>query len=145
MPIHEVVRCRGHPNVRGDHATTFEVTCEEHLTCNGNCIIGIGADRGAAGLSEPFKKALADDRARLESVLSAGGITVTVHSRGCAAMTLDHPTDLVWRRSDFVCGRTIGVGSDLVARSLPRPLIEALKGGAELEVVLTVTHPHEEG
>jgi Uncharacterized protein conserved in archaea len=53
-------------------------------------------------------------------------------------MTFDHPTDLVWRRSDFVCGRTIGVGSDYVARTLPRELIEILSGGAEMSVIMTV-------
>jgi hypothetical protein len=141
----EVVRCRGHPCVRGDHPTTFEVTTEEHLSCTGNCIIGVGADKGAADLCPEFKEAMADDRAELLTTLSAGGTTVVIRSRGHPGMAFDHPTDLVWRRSDFVCGRTVGIGSDQVARTLPRALIAALSEGEEMEVTLTVTIPDSEG
>ena len=51
-------RCRGHPLVLGTHPTTFEVTCEKHLTENGNCIIGVAADKGCAGLSADFNRCL---------------------------------------------------------------------------------------
>jgi hypothetical protein len=54
-------------------------------------------------------------------------------------MLLSHPTDLVWRRSSFVCGRTIGIFSDRTARTLPRPLIVRLSEGDDLRVELTVT------
>ena len=50
MEAQEIIRCRGHPLVLGTHPTTFEVTREDHLTENGNCIIGIAADKGCAGL-----------------------------------------------------------------------------------------------
>ena len=53
-------------------------------------------------------------------------------------MTLDHPTDLVWRKSDYVCGRTVGIRSDATARDLPRELIVLLQEGAELVVEMTV-------
>jgi hypothetical protein len=54
-------------------------------------------------------------------------------------MLLSHPTDLVWRRSSFVCDRTIGIFSDRTARTLPRPLIVRLSEGDDLRVELTVT------
>jgi hypothetical protein len=56
-------------------------------------------------------------------------------------MTLDHPRDIVWRRSTFVCGRTIGILSDVVAAGLPRKLMENLKLGKEMVVTLDVTRP----
>ena len=49
----------------GTHLTTFEVTRGEHLTENGNCIIGVAADKGCAGLSAVFKEVLAHDDAVL--------------------------------------------------------------------------------
>jgi uncharacterized protein len=138
MELTERVRCRGHPLVRATHRTTFEVTAEEHLTRNGDCIIGIAADRGAAGLSPGFRRALADDRAVLVTTLSAGGHSVEVRGRGSPAMTLAHPTDLVWRRSSFVCPRTVAVHCDRTAATLPREIVVALRAGAELVAELRV-------
>jgi len=139
--IREVIHCRGHQLVTGRHPTTFEITTEPHLTPSGNCIIGVQADKGCAGLSEEFKSALANDDALLRTTLSCGGIVFETRSKGSSRFLLDHPTDLVWRRSDFVCGRTIGIFSDTVARSLPRELIRCLAEGSEMTVELCVTRP----
>jgi hypothetical protein len=141
MEAQEIIRCRGHSFVLGNHPTTFEVTCGEHLSENGNCIIGVAADKGCAGLSGEFRNILAHDDAVLVTRLFAGGIEAEVRSRGSAQMTLDHPADIVWRRSTFTCGRTIGISSDRVAATLPRELMAALRDGADLTVTLTVTRP----
>ena len=82
MEAQEYIRCRGHPLVLGTHPTTFEVTCEDHLTENGNCIIGIAADKGCAGLSAAFKRVLARDDAVLSTRLECGGVAAEVRSRG---------------------------------------------------------------
>ena len=141
MEVKEVIHCRGHPLVIGNHPTTFEVTAEDHLTKNGNCIIGIAADKGCAGLSAAFKRVLANDDAVLITRLSSMDVTVEVKSHGSLRFTLDHPTDMVWRRSFFVCGRTIGILSDHVAADLPKTLIATLAAGKEMTVTLTATRP----
>lgn len=141
MAAQEHVRCRGHPLVLSTHPTTFEVTVEDHLTENGNCIIGIAAEKGCAGLSSEFRKALARDDAILHTRLECAGVVAEIVSRGSAKMTLDHPTDMVWRKSTFVCGRTIGILSDQVALTLPRELIKNLTAGKEMAVTLRVTRP----
>lgn len=132
-----MITCHGHAHVRGNHRTTFEITCEEELSPQGDCIIGVSADKGAADLADDFCSLLADDNALLTTRLQAGDITCEIRSRGSSQMTFDHPTDLVWRRSDFVCGRTIGIGSDYVAWTLPRELIALLSAGADMTVTLT--------
>jgi hypothetical protein len=141
MKAQEVIRCRGHPLVLGSHPTTFEITRENHLTPGGNCIIGIAADKGCAGLSAEFKHVLAHDEAVLVTLLSLDGINVDVRSQGSGRLTLNHPADMVWRRSDFVCGRTIGILSNHVAATLPRELISALRAGKWMTVTLTATRP----
>jgi hypothetical protein len=141
METQEIIRCRGHPLVLGTHPTTFEVTCENHLTKNGNCIIGIAADRGCAGLSPEFKSVLAHDDAILITRLECGGVVAHVRSRGSSQFLLNHPTDLVWRKSTFVCGRTIGIRSDHVAATLNTDLVRNLKEGEEMTVTLTATRP----
>ncbi|OPX64478.1 MULTISPECIES: DUF371 domain-containing protein [unclassified Methanoregula] len=141
MEAQEIIRCRGHPLVLGTHPTTFEVTREDHLTKNGNCIIGIASDKGCGDLSETFREILSHDDAVLLTHLACGNTVVEIRSRGSSSFTLDHPTDLVWRKSAFVCGRTIGILSDTVARTLPRELVQCLERGEEMVVTLTVTRP----
>ncbi len=141
MFVREIIRCRGHPLVLATHPTTFEVTREEHLTESSNCIIGIAADKGCAGLSTEFKSVLAHDAASLQTTLSCNGIEAVIGSRGSSKMALDHPTDIVWRRSPFVCGRTIGILSDTVSVTLPRALIASLAKGCPMVVSLEVTRP----
>ncbi len=139
MPeIHTTIRCRGHPNVTGRHETTFEITRDVHLSCQGDCIIGICAGSGTSGLPPAFADALTRDDAVLITRLWCGEHCVTITSRGSRDLTLDHPTDMVWRTSDYVCGRTIGIRSDRAARDLPRELIARLQEGAELVVEMTV-------
>jgi uncharacterized protein len=139
MKVTETIRCQGHPNVVSRHPTTFEITKEEHLTCKGDCIIAVGADKGAADLSPGFRAALSRDDAVLFTRLTCRDISVVVTSQGSAGLVLDHPSDMVWRRSRYMCGRTIGIGSDRVARTLPRELIDCLRAGRELFVEMTVT------
>ncbi len=141
MEAQETIRCRGHPLVLGTHPTTFEVTVEDHLTAQGNCIIGVAAEKGCEGLSPGFKQVLMHDDAVLVTRLECAGASATIRSKGSAQMMLNHPTDMVWRKSAFVCGRTIGILSDTVALTLPRDLIVNLAAGNGMTVTLTVTRP----
>jgi hypothetical protein len=144
MEATEIIRCHGHPLISASHSTTFEVTAQETLTESGHCIIGIKADKGARGLLPQFRVVLCHDDAELETTLECGGIEVVVHARGSPLMTLDHPTDLVWRKSRFVCGRTIGICSDHVAATLPKELVALLRAGQPLVVTL-VARRHGSG
>ena len=143
MKARDTVRARGDPLVRATHPTTFEVTKDMRLTGAGDCIIGVAADKGAADLDPALRALLRDDRAVLTTRLAAGGKTVIVRSRGSSAFSLDHPTDLVWRRSDFISGRTVGIRSDRVAAALPREFVAALQRGEELVVELEAEIPGE--
>jgi len=125
----EIVRARGHPNVRATHPTTFEITRETHLTPRGDCIIAVGADKGARDLSEIFKRAAREPGARITITIDvpSRGLKAVVHARGHPGLTFEHPMDLVVRKSSFVCGRTVAVRADKAARDLPRELVEALR------------------
>lgn len=138
----EVIRARGHPNVRATHPTTLEITREEHLTSRGDCIVAVGADKGARDLSEAFKRAAREPGARITITIEvpARGLRAVIRARGHPGLTFKHPTDLVVRKSDFVCGRTVAIGADKAARDLPRELVEALRDpGVEVLVRLEVS------
>ena len=139
MAVRELIRCRGHPLVSSRHPTTFELTKDEHLTAAGDCIIGVGADRGAADLSDEFRAALRQEGAVLVTTLRCGGLEVVVRSEGHPGLLLDHPTDLVWRRSEHRLRPDdrdpLGLrGADSAARAL----VERLRAGRALEAELVV-------
>ncbi|WP_421908100.1 DUF371 domain-containing protein [Methanolacinia petrolearia] len=133
----EIIHCRGHPNVTGTHRSTFEITKDPEVSRTGTCIIGVSSDKGAKDLSDEFKKILSDERSELTAVFEVGGSHFQVRSFGSAGITLEHETDLVWRRSSFTCGRTVGIYSDCTAGQIPRDIIKKIQEGTEITVVLT--------
>lgn len=143
MEVTEIIHCRGHENIRSLHKSTFEVTKDKELSPQGDCIIGVAADKGCADLSPAFKAAMIRPNAVLTTVLETGGISITITGSGSEEQTFEDTEDFVWRKSDFVCGRTIAIGTDHAARDLPRDFIDILKTGSELTVTMTVTVPEE--
>jgi len=139
IEVTEIIHCHGHKNIRSIHKSTFEVTKDAELSLTGDCIIGVAADKGCADLSPAFKDAMTRPHAVLTTVLEAEDIAVTVTGSGNELQTFENQNDFVWRKSNFVCDRTIAVGTDHAAHDLPRELIETLKNGAELTVTMTVT------
>ena len=137
----ETVRARGHENVTSRHRTTLEFTKGEHLTPRGDCIVAVGADRGLQEFSEEFKNLLKDDDAVLEITIECDGISEMVKAKGHHNLTLTHPTDMVVRKSDFVCGRTLAIGADKASIDLDRGLIEKLRRGGEAIIELKILKP----
>ena len=132
----EIIVCYGHENIRSEHKSTFEITKEECLTPAGTCIIGIKADKGATDLSDNFKRILSDDRSILKTTLKIKDQSFTITSHGSSAMTLTHTTDMVWRKSRFVCSRTTGIYSDTAAGNIPKEIINLLQKGEKMTVIM---------
>jgi len=135
----ELISFRGHPMVRSTHPTTIEVTTEEYLTENGDCIVGVAASKGCAQLEERVKEGLRTKDARVTIRFVVGNSVFQVSARGDPRLELSHPHDIVIRRSDFVSDRTLAVLADSAARSLPREMVRRLKdprtvGRMEIEV-----------
>lgn len=139
----EEFSARGHPSVTATHRTTFEITTEEHLSPAGTCIIAVRSGRGAAGLSDRFRDLIQTPGSRLITILTCEDAEVTITASGSPALSLTHPTDLVWRRSSFSCGRTIGLQSDHTAATLPRELISLLRDECRLDVRMIAEYDPE--
>lgn len=117
----------GHPNVRSLHRTTIEITRERRLGVRGDCIIGVGADCGCAGVPEELKKALRDPDHTVRFSVLVGGRAFELSGRGHADLTLAHQDDIVLRKSGFVCPRTIAVGCDRASDDIPRGMVRLLQ------------------
>ncbi len=136
MPT-ELVRARGHPNIRATHPTTFEITRERHLTPRGDCIVAVGADKGARDLSNAFKSAARQPGSTIIITIEvpSAGISERILARGHPALTFEHPTDMVVRKSAYTCGRTIAVMADKAAKDLSRELVKALRDPEAIVIV----------
>lgn len=139
MIITQKLTAYGHRNIRATHPTTLEITKEKGLTGRGDCIIAVGANRGAAGLDGRFKEAAKNSHARLTLTLRINGMTDIIRGRGDPGLTFTHPTDLVIRKSRYVCPRTLMVDADKAARDIRREIIRKLrKNNAEVSIEIAV-------
>lgn len=126
----EEVRFAGHFLVRATHRATMEITTDEHLTPEGDCIIGVGAAKGVAQLSSAVKDALRSDGARVRFTIVAPGGEFSFFARGSRELSFESPTDMVIRTSGYVCGRTLAILAESSAREIPRSLVGTLKSPA---------------
>jgi hypothetical protein len=122
-----VFSASGHENVLATHKTTFEVTKEATLTKQGDCILAVEATRAAADLPFEFKEAARKEGARITVMLEAGKFKEIVKAEGSPHLKFMHPTDLVVRKSEYVCGRTLAISANKAASDFSRKLVEKLK------------------
>jgi len=135
------IRCRGHPCVTALHPTTLEVTRDTDLTPRGDCIIGVAADLAARDLPREVRDLLCRNDAAVTARFFCEGDVVTIRGRGSSGMTLAHPTDMVFRKSGFVCDRTVAICTDSAARTLPRDFVAKIAAGKPILVSFEVTAP----
>ncbi|HVP17165.1 MAG TPA: DUF371 domain-containing protein [candidate division Zixibacteria bacterium] len=137
--LKEIIIAKGHKNILAIHPTTLEFTKEDDMSRSGDCIIAVYADKAIPDLSVEFKEKLLEENARLTILIEAGGIAETVTAYGSAHLTLVHPTEIVVRKSNYICNRTLAVRADKASADLSRDLIEKLKNPAQkVKITLTV-------
>jgi hypothetical protein len=141
MKITELIDAFGHENILSTHKTTFEITKETHLTKRGNCIIAVKATKGATDLSNEFKRAARKENVKMTITIEADVVKEVVNAQGSPHLLFTHPTDLVIRKSDYVCGRTLAVKADKASCDFSRQLIEKLKDSSQrVRITLSVDY-----
>jgi uncharacterized protein len=117
----------GHRNVQSLHAKTIEITKDEHLSTRGDCIIGVRANKGCADLDEMLKRRLKSDSAVVVMEVMVGPESVTVTGTGDRRLNLLHPHDIVLRKTNFACPRTISVRCNMASSDMPRKMVRLLQ------------------
>ncbi|MEM2249145.1 MAG: DUF371 domain-containing protein [Candidatus Bathyarchaeia archaeon] len=139
MQITEYLTAFGHRNIRATHRTTLEFTREKELSVRGDCIVAVSADKGFSDLKPEFREFLRKENARLTILIEADGAVDVVKARGSPELILSHPTDMVVRKSGYICGRTLAINADKAAFDLSRALVKRLQiPGQMVRVTLTV-------
>lgn len=138
-PVIIVIFARGHENIQATHKTTFEITKGPTLTKRGDCIIAVEATKGAADLPLEFKEAARKKGAQITITIEAGELREIVTTRGSLRLLFTHPTDLVVRKSNYVCGRTLAIRADKAASDLSRKLTEKIQNSSQrIRITLAV-------
>ena len=117
----------GHKNIRSIHQKTIEITTEQNLTLNGDCIIGVGASCGCNDIPEKMKKLLRSSKTNILFTIKVKDFSFKVKGKGHNELILTHPHDIVIRKSSFVCPRTLGTNCDKASDSIPRQMIKVLQ------------------
>jgi uncharacterized protein len=121
------IQFSGHENIRSNHQKTIEITKESHLTPSGDCIIGVNASASCAELPTSLKKKLQNPNSKVTLSIKVGTHEFNVKGKGHENLSLTHLEDIVIRKSNFVCPRTLAVKCDKASDLIPREMIKLLQ------------------
>lgn len=130
------IKTKGHRNVTSHHKSTFEITRDAEIGPTADCIIGVDMDKTMLNFPHNFKDRIADSNTKIIVELETENGHDVITGFGHENLTLTHPTDIVIRKSDFTCPRTLMINADKAARDLDENLIEDLKNEKIMEVTI---------
>lgn len=124
--ILETIYFFGHENILCTHNTTLEITKDKEISTKGNCILGINASKGCADLNPRLKKLL-KQKNKFKIMIKVGEFCDCFYGYGHPDLTLLDKNDIVFRKSNFICDRTILINCTKSSSEINRILIEKLK------------------
>ncbi len=116
----------GHENLKSTHKSTLEFTNDSQLTHRGTCILGMRSPKSCLNLKEETKQLLRGDHKFLVR------LTSNVHTDefigyGHPNLLLTHPHDMVFRKSTYICDRTIMIACTKAAIDINRNIVSLLQ------------------
>ena len=136
--LKEIIRGFGHRNIKAIHPSTIMLTKDKHLSQTGDCIVTVAADKAIADLSPEFKDKLRKQNAKLTILIETEDLIEEIHASGSPKLILSHPTDIVVRKSDYICNRTLAINADKASKDLARAFVEKLKDREEIKITFIV-------
>jgi hypothetical protein len=125
MPILDSIIAIGHPYIRCTHSTTIELTKDDYLTRKGTCILGIKASKACSDLNSEFKRKILNGD-KIKVVIKVGDTVDSFYGYGSKLLTLRSNKDIVFRKSDYICDRTILIKCTKSSIDLNRKIITNL-------------------
>ena len=132
----DVIRARGHPEITATHPTTLMITRDKEIGPKADCVVAVGANKGVAGLHHAIKQAIRDGH-QIEVTIKVNGLSETIRGWGGRNLTLTDENDIVIRKSNFTCGRTLIIRADKAAVNLRREFVNRLRD-VRAEVIVTI-------
>ena len=130
------IKTKGHKNVTSNHRSTFEITKDPEIGPTADCIVGVGMDCTMLDFPKDFKAKIADSKTKITVILDTENGHDEITGWGHEDLSLTHPTDIVIRKSDYTCSRTLMIKADKAARDLDLNLVEDLKNEKVMDVTI---------
>ena len=118
---------QGHKNILSLHQKTLEITKDDELTSNGDCIVGVSSNISCVDLPEKMKKKIQNPKTRITFSIRAGNKKFTIQGNVLKKLSLKHTKDIVLRKSAFTCSRTIAINCDNASSDIPRDFVKILQ------------------
>jgi hypothetical protein len=125
--IYDEVEFYGHRNVLSTHPRTIEITTDDYLTPDGNCIIGIKANKACNSLNPELQKILIRDNIPIKFEIIVEDEIFSINGYGNSRLTLQNSHDIVIRTSNYVCSRTVSILCDKASIHIPRKIVAKLQ------------------
>ena len=125
MTIIDRIEIMGHPFIQCIHNTTIELTKDNYLTKKGTCILGIKASKACFDLNPLLKKKIRKEE-KIDVIIKVDEIFDSFYGYGNKKLTLLSKKDIVFRKSDFICDRTILINCTKSSNELNRNIIKKL-------------------
>jgi uncharacterized protein len=132
----EEIQFYGHKNIRSLHPRTIEVTKDPHLTPRGDCIIGVNANKSCSDLNSNIKNKIKSNHTFIGMELIVEPLKIIIHGFGNDNLLLTNDHDIVLRRSNFICNRTLCLNCNLSAIHIPRKMVELLRDPSKQGLLL---------
>ena len=116
----------GHKNILSLHPRTIEVTKDPNLTKNGDCIIGVSANKACDDLNISVKKKLRTNDTFVKMKIIVDQVEFELAGIGNTDLSISHKHDIVLRKSNYADSRTLAISCDKSAIDIPRDLVNLL-------------------
>jgi hypothetical protein len=123
----DLFKAWGHPNITSKHRTTIMITTDEHLSKAGDCVVAVLSEKGLDDLFPDLKEIIRNEEAEVTFIMETGGQSLIVRGRGHPGLTLTSPSDMVIRKSSFICDRTLMIKADIAALDIPPEFVRLLE------------------
>ena len=125
--IQDEIIFTGHPNVLSTHAKTIEITKAPTLSLRGDCIIGVNANKACSDLKPSLRNLLQQPNLLVKIDLEVSDLSFTIDGRSDPRLSLLNDHDIVIRKSNFACPRTLAISCDKSSSDIPRDLVYLLR------------------
>lgn len=126
MKILDEIVAYGHENVLCTHKSTIEITKDDYLTKNGDCILGINASKACIDLNFNLKEIIKAE-SKIKINIKLDDLTDSFYGFGNKKLTLLNKKDIVFRKSDYICDRTVLINCSKSSNELNNKLINKLR------------------
>jgi hypothetical protein len=114
------------------------VTKDEHLSKKGDCIIAVRAEKGLVDLIPELKKMIKKEKTEITFTMETGDQRLIVKGRGHTKLTLKNLSDMVIRKSGFICDRTLMIKANMASIDIPPDFVRHI-GSHKSEVHVTIS------